>query len=160
MLITLSIMLPMLNHPIPAGGILLILTFLIASITGFMNMNFWYSYIIFIVMIGGLMVLFMYMTSVASNEKLKYSNKVTLLTIFIMTISTLLMVLIDKSSMFTKISYTDNMSSWKMYQMTMNKFINYPMMMIYMLMIIYLLIILITSVKIININKGPLRTKN
>nr|QBZ37546.1 NADH dehydrogenase subunit 6 [Aesalus sp. JL-2019] len=152
-----SVLLPMLNHPIPMGSILLFQTFLIASITGFLNMNFWYSYIIFIIMVGGLMVLFMYMTSVASNEKFKYSNPISLMMTMIMIMGTSYSIFSDYFSMHMKINYNDSLILWNSYPLSMSKFINYPLMLIYCLMIIYLFIILITVVKITNINKGPLR---
>ena len=38
--------------------------------------DFWYSYILFIIIIGGILVLFMYITRLASNEIISPSNKI------------------------------------------------------------------------------------
>ena len=44
--------------------------------TSYSDRRFWYSYILFIIIIGGILVLFMYITRLASNEIFSPSNKI------------------------------------------------------------------------------------
>nr|APX40600.1 NADH dehydrogenase subunit 6 [Cryptocephalus mystacatus] len=154
-----SIILCFMNHPLTMGFILLFQTMLIALLTGLMTLNFWPSYIIFIIMIGGLLILFIYMTNVASNEKFKFSMKLMMMIIISSFVSTGLFLFLDKFMMSLKIkiietfSVQENINS----QFFLNKFINYPYNLIYLTMVIYLLITLIAVVKITSKNKSTLR---
>lgn len=57
------------NHPVSLGLILILHTLLIRIVTGLTGGRFWFSYILFLVFLGGVLVLFIYITSLASNEK-------------------------------------------------------------------------------------------
>lgn len=111
-------------------------------------------------MIGGILVLFIYITRVASNEKFLYSNKLILLTLLI--IRTLILTpMIDS---FFSYQITTNTDIWErrispMYKLTLRKYINLPSNWIIISIIIYLLVTLIAVVKITNITYGPLRQK-
>nr|YP_010988507.1 NADH dehydrogenase subunit 6 [Australoluciola thailandica]WOR80612.1 NADH dehydrogenase subunit 6 [Australoluciola thailandica] len=160
-MMTLTIMFMFISHPLSMGMILLMQTLLISMWTGFMSMNFWYSYILFIVMVGGMLILFIYMTSVASNEKFSLSK----INMFIMSMMSLIIIssiLIDQiynlmNSMNSDLNMYKNMITFKL---SLNKFIMYPMMMMSLTLIIYLLITLIAVSKITNIQSGPLRKYN
>nr|YP_006576027.1 NADH dehydrogenase subunit 6 [Sphenophorus sp. BYU-CO246]ACZ58554.1 NADH dehydrogenase subunit 6 [Sphenophorus sp. BYU-CO246] len=155
-----SIIFSILNHPLSLGMILLIQTLIIALITGMTNNNFWYSYILFLIMVGGMLILFIYMTSVASNEKFKF-NFYSL--IFIITISTMIILILLLFDNF--LSQTLNLMLKKFYNMfyfnnlSLNKYIAYPNIILMFFIIIYLLITLIAVVKITNLKHGPLRQK-
>nr|YP_009971692.1 NADH dehydrogenase subunit 6 [Hymaea magna]QNG56376.1 NADH dehydrogenase subunit 6 [Hymaea magna] len=155
-----SILFIFMNHPLSFGLILLIQTFLISILSGVMSFNFWFSYIIFLIMVGGMLVLFMYMTSIASNEKFKFSSKLFILfmsSILISFITFMLDYYFMNSMIFNETIINQN---FKMnYLFSMNKYINNPSNMIFYMMIIYLFITLIAVVKITNINYGPLRQK-
>lgn len=69
---------------------------MVAIITGLYNYNYWYSYIIFLIIVGGMLVLFIYITRIASNEKFKYSNKIISLLIFTLLIRIIIYVIVDK----------------------------------------------------------------
>nr|APX39437.1 NADH dehydrogenase subunit 6 [Cryptocephalus celtibericus] len=146
------------KHPLTLGFVLLIQTTCIAILTGMMAMSFWSSYIIFLIMIGGLLILFIYMTSIASNEKFKFSPKL-LFFIVIETFLTLLMNFMDKFMISSKLKTIETFSIQEniMPHLFLNKFINFPYNMIYMMMVIYLLITLIAIVKITSKTKGTLR---
>lgn len=58
-----------LNHPIRLGLVLIFHTLLIRAITGLAGGNFWFSYVLFLVFLGGVLVLFIYITRLASNEQ-------------------------------------------------------------------------------------------
>nr|APX40236.1 NADH dehydrogenase subunit 6 [Cryptocephalus tibialis] len=158
MIMMMSILSCFMNHPLTLGFILLIQTILVAILTGLMSLNFWSSYIIFLVMIGGLLILFVYMTSVASNEKFKFSFKLFLLTIF-MTLMALMMLSLDNFFFSQKFKMIEIFSMQEKInpQFFINKFINFPHNMIYLIIVIYLLITLIAVVKITMKTKGTLR---
>nr|QLY90211.1 NADH dehydrogenase subunit 6 [Hydraena gracilis] len=149
-----SMMFLFMIHPLSMGMILLIQTILVSLITGYFFVNFWYSYILFIIMIGGMLVLFIYMTSVASNEKFKFSNKLMMMLLLMMT---LMMMFMWSDNMYINIMNTD-------YNMNLNptliKFYNMPLLYIMFMMIIYLFITLIAVVKITEFKLGPLRQYN
>nr|YP_010988533.1 NADH dehydrogenase subunit 6 [Medeopteryx incisura]WOR80677.1 NADH dehydrogenase subunit 6 [Medeopteryx incisura] len=160
-MLTMTIMFMFISHPLSMGMILLIQTLLISMWTGSMSMNFWYSYILFIVMVGGMLILFIYMTSVASNEKFSFS-KINMFIIATMSLIIIMSMLTDPiynviNSMNSDLLMLKNLISFKL---SLNKFIMYPMMMMSLTLIIYLLITLIAVSKITNIQSGPLRKYN
>nr|APX40184.1 NADH dehydrogenase subunit 6 [Cryptocephalus quadripunctatus] len=147
------------NHPLTLGFILLLQTIMIALLTGLLSLNFWSSYIIFLIMIGGLLILFIYMTSVASNEKFKFSTKLFLLMTFFMLNTTVIFFFLDKFLMSQKLNMIETFPMYENIkpQFFLNKFINFPHNLIYLMMVIYLLITLIAIVKITSKTKGTLR---
>nr|ANJ70321.1 NADH dehydrogenase subunit 6 [Athous haemorrhoidalis] len=160
MTLMMSIVFAFMSHPLSMGLILLTQVTLIASITGLMGHNFWFSYILFMVMIGGMLVLFIYMTSVASNEKFMYSNKLTIM--IMLTITLTLLTMITDPFMNYQLLNTMDLSQSNMsvnFYMSLSKYFNFPTNWIMILMIIYLLVTLIAVVKITNITYGPLRQK-
>nr|AXS66558.1 NADH dehydrogenase subunit 6 [Latridiidae sp. 1 KM-2017] len=159
LLLLFSMLLIMLKHPLSMGLNLLTQTILISMMLGLMNINFWYSYILMLIMVGGMLILFIYMTSVASNEKFKYNNKVLIMMISILLISMILLINIDYMNLNIK-NYTMDFSNYpnlSNFYMSMTKFYNYPSNMLFILIFIHLLISLIAVVKISKTNQGPLR---
>nr|AOY39224.1 NADH dehydrogenase subunit 6 [Helophorus sp. BMNH 724835] len=154
----LSVMFIMLSHPLSMGITMLMQVILISLMTGLMNMNWWFSYILFLIMIGGMLVLFIYMTSIASNEKFKYSNKILILMIALAMMMMLVYFYMNQYIDLTS-SYYDNLN-YTYWTLTLNKFLNFPYNMILFMIIIYLFITLIAVVKISNIKFGPLRQMN
>nr|APX39284.1 NADH dehydrogenase subunit 6 [Psylliodes gougeleti] len=148
------------HHPLSCGLILLIQTILTAFLSGMMNYNFWYSYILFLIMVGGMLILFIYMTSIASNEKFKL-NKNLMLIISMFIIMIMMMTLID----LFYLNYFLHVQDMKMLNMNFNnnmsfkKYFNFPNFTLMFMMIIYLFITLIAIVKITNNTYGPLRQK-
>lgn len=68
LIISTCVMFTRLIHPLAIGITLLAQTILICCTTGLSNMSFWFSYILFLIFLGGILVLFIYVTSLASNE--------------------------------------------------------------------------------------------
>nr|QVM79293.1 NADH dehydrogenase subunit 6 [Rhagium fortecostatum] len=157
----LSIMFLFLNHPLSFGLILMIQTIFISLMSGLMNLNFWFSYILFLIMIGGMLILFIYMTSIASNEKFKFSYKI-MLVMMISIYMMLMFTLFDNYMMEMNLNTYDfiNQNFMLNNNFSLSKFLNWPNNMIIYLMIIYLLMTLIAVVKITKIKSGPLRQKN
>nr|QIV24780.1 NADH dehydrogenase subunit 6 [Agrianome spinicollis] len=149
-----------LSHPLSLGLILLMQTLMISIITGMMNYNFWFSYILFLIMVGGMLILFIYMTSVASNEKFKLSPKIALMVLSMALISAPVM-LTDKvfTNMYNFMYELSNQNLLSENSLSLSKFMNMPTNFNLALIILYLLITLIMVVKITSIQHGPLRQK-
>nr|AML25681.1 NADH dehydrogenase subunit 6 [Histeridae sp. BMNH 1274743] len=140
------------KHPLSMSLILLMQTVMVSIQTGIMSFNTWFSYIMFLIMIGGMLVLFIYMTSVASNEKFNFKSNDLILP------STSIIILLTMPIFQEQMSNTTNM--WSIVKnMQLIKYLNFPSNMIILMMMIYLLITLIAVVTISNINHGPLRQK-
>nr|YP_010625957.1 NADH dehydrogenase subunit 6 [Sininocellia chikun]WBK02703.1 NADH dehydrogenase subunit 6 [Sininocellia chikun] len=143
------------KHPLIMGFMLIIQTLLISLILGFINNIFWFSYILFIIMIGGMMILFIYMTSLASNEKFIFSSTWFFMNTLIF-FSMIFFILLISPYEFTLISMNNEMSTI----LNLNKLYNLNSKNITLISIIYLLITLIIIIKITNKDMGPLRQKN
>nr|WIL79884.1 NADH dehydrogenase subunit 6 [Tillus discoidalis]WIL79910.1 NADH dehydrogenase subunit 6 [Opilo sinensis] len=150
-----------LTHPMSLGFTLLSQTILTSLIISFLNFNFWFSYILFLIMIGGMLILFIYMTSIASNEKFLFSNFLFGL-ILLWIIMMMFMHLLDSFYSYNLINNTEIfIKNYNInFNLSINKYFNHPNYYIFYTAIIYLLITLIAVVKISNINQGPLRPKN
>nr|YP_010222495.1 NADH dehydrogenase subunit 6 [Aethus nigritus]UCC45906.1 NADH dehydrogenase subunit 6 [Aethus nigritus] len=148
-----SIMFLWLNHPLSMGCILICQTLIIAMITGMMISTFLFSYIIVIIMLSGALVLFIYMASVASNEKFQTPVKM----ITVMPVIIMISYLLSKDLTFLQgesdatISYNDTLSLIKLFN-SLSVYIT-------MMMIIYLLLAMIIVSNIASVTEGPLRTK-
>nr|QES86261.1 NADH dehydrogenase subunit 6 [Diodontus minutus] len=79
------------THPLNLMILLIIYTL---SISLFINFNsiFIYSYILFLIMIGGMMIMFLYFSSLINNEKSKTSNY-TILSSLLIILSFILIIL-------------------------------------------------------------------
>lgn len=112
---------------------------------------------------GGILVLFIYVTSLASNEIFNFSLKLTIYNILVFFISYFIFFFIDKRAI---INYASNHENEKIVEITnllienfliLNKLYNFPINIITILLIIYLFLTLIAAVKITNVFEGPLR---
>nr|QWL15076.1 NADH dehydrogenase subunit 6 [Epuraea sp.] len=158
--LSLSFIFIFLNHPLSLGMILLIQTIIVSLISGKLSYNYWFSYILFLVMIGGLLILFIYMTSITSNKKFKFSFKLFSLIIYL-SIMTLFILSINQF-IFNNFSINMDMTNFimnKSNSYSSIKFFNNPNYMIMIMIFNYLLITLIAVTKISKTEKGPLRQK-
>nr|URQ17586.1 NADH dehydrogenase subunit 6 [Brontispa longissima] len=145
----------MFNHPINMMLTIITQTILISLISSLMMKIQWFSYILFLVMIGGMLIIFMYMTNVASNEKFpKMKNLFFLASIPFALLS--LLTLTDKFWMFTEI----NFKSSNLLELSLKKFYMFPLSTMMILIMVYLLITMIMVVKLTQTNMGPLRQNN
>nr|UUF67564.1 NADH dehydrogenase subunit 6 [Hierodula longa] len=158
--ITLSIIFLFLNHPLSMGLILFLQTISMCLISGFMSLSFWFSYVLLLIYLGGMLVLFMYVTSLASNEMFFYSNKILFTIIFL----PLIFILIYFIHPYYPSNMCENMENSLNLSLIPNNFLlkmyNQPINMITILIASYLFLTLIAVTKIINIHKGPLRQMN
>lgn len=153
------------KHPLAIGLILLVQTTLICLIRGLIIKTFWFSYILFIIFLGGMLVLFIYVTSLASNEIFNFSIKILLVNFFLLIFINFFILFFDKTLI---INYSKNYESSLLTlqyrflpenNLILNKLYNFPTNLITILLIIYLFLTLIAIVKITNIFEGPLRPK-
>nr|APD14898.1 NADH dehydrogenase subunit 6 [Eupolyphaga sp. NS-2016] len=152
--ILVSMMFMQINHPLAMGLTLLMQTMIMCLISGLMVQTFWFSYVLFLIFLGGMLVLFIYVTSLASNEMFNLSTKM-------MMTSALLTMLMTMMVMKMPQNNTDLINQ----EMIMNnenilllmKLYNSSSSLITILLASYLFLTLIAVVKITNISKGPLR---
>nr|YP_010693097.1 NADH dehydrogenase subunit 6 [Dacus eclipsis]WCB98278.1 NADH dehydrogenase subunit 6 [Dacus eclipsis] len=154
------------NHPLAMGLMLLIQTLQICLLTGLMAKSFWFSYILFLIFLGGMLVLFIYVTSLASNEMFSLSMKLSLMCLTIMMMLMLIFTLTDKSSMAPFLTTLETQNNYNLNifmtenTLNLNKLYNFPTNIITILLMNYLLITLIAVVKITKLFYGPLRQMN
>nr|YP_009502567.1 NADH dehydrogenase subunit 6 [Vanessa indica]AWV83156.1 NADH dehydrogenase subunit 6 [Vanessa indica]UXW65922.1 NADH dehydrogenase subunit 6 [Vanessa indica] len=167
MLIFISIFMFFMNHPFSMGLLILIQTLLLCLLSSMLINTYWFSYILFLIFLGGLMVLFIYVSSIASNEmfKISFFNKSFLLYISLFFIVSYFF----KNNLFwMNFSFNDEMNMFFNSFLFFNNELNFNLSKLYnkqtymltLMMIIYLFITLIAVVKISNIFFGPLRSNN
>nr|AVJ52559.1 NADH dehydrogenase subunit 6 [Acantholomidea porosa] len=153
LMISMAVSFLWLKHPLSMGFILVLQTMIIAIISGMMLCNFFFSYIITIIMLSGALVLFIYMASVASNEKFKTSTLMSIM--FIMTFIFSIIIMNKTISM----NYYPNNDNLSHSMMTLIKLFNTMSSYLTMMMILYLLLTMIIVSFIASNKEGPLRMK-
>nr|YP_010390396.1 NADH dehydrogenase subunit 6 [Ctenocephalides canis]UPV72717.1 NADH dehydrogenase subunit 6 [Ctenocephalides canis] len=147
----------MVIHPLSLGLMLIIQTIWTSMFIGLISKTFWFSYILFISFIGGMLILFIYMTSISNIEYFSMSMYKTLFILLLMTFS--IYIYYNKNLLLT---FNNNMmndfnSNLLIYNFNLNKLYNFPNNLLTIMLIIYLLISLICVVKITDTFYGPLR---
>ena len=135
------------------GLILLIQTIMVCLIRGTIYRSFWFSYILFIIIIGGILVLFIYMTRLASNEIFSPSNKILMASSITLPI---LIYIIPALTNNKDINIHDTIIENEI-TTTTTVIYNQIIGTITTILVIYILLTLIVVVNIINVSKGPLR---
>nr|YP_010570290.1 NADH dehydrogenase subunit 6 [Ectropis dentilineata]UZG65628.1 NADH dehydrogenase subunit 6 [Ectropis dentilineata] len=168
LMMTLSIIMMLLNHPLSIGLMILMQTFLMCLLSGMLIKTYWFSYILFLTFLGGLLVLFIYVSSVASNEMFNLSNNIkmmmmiSIMIMMIMQIYSFMFENLNWMNLSNNISENDNLMNLSFFnnenKINLNKLYNDHNYMLMMLMVIYLFISLVAIVKITNIFYGPLRS--
>nr|UPL65413.1 NADH dehydrogenase subunit 6 [Dinomachus sikhimensis] len=153
-MITLSFIFLWLNHPLSMGITVLMQAMTVAMITGMLMETYWFSYIIVLIMLSGMLVLFMYMASIASNEKFKTPMKIIMMSMVYMTTSSIMLMMENNQECMMSI-----ISMMEKNNLTMMLLFNKKFMMITVLMVMYLLMTMVIISYIVNIQEGPLRTK-
>nr|AVJ52575.1 NADH dehydrogenase subunit 6 [Eurygaster testudinaria] len=154
MMISLAVLFLWLKHPLSMGFILILQTMTISVISGLMLNNFFFSYIIMIIMLSGALVLFIYMASVASNEKFK--TPVFMMITFIITLTGSALIM-NKLIETYEVPLNSNMNH---YMISLTKLFNTMSAYLTITMIFYLLMTMIIVSFIAMSKEGPLRMKN
>nr|UAV89248.1 NADH dehydrogenase subunit 6 [Trithemis aurora] len=151
-----SLLFSSMSHPMNMGITLLVQTLMMCMLMGLMSYSSWFSYILFLVFLGGMLVLFIYMTSIASNEMFKKSSYlITFLFMFLIMFTFIIMFMDEFMIVIT--SNQDLQNNMKMF---MSPLYNNPTSIITIFMVMYLFLTLIVIVYITKSNKGPLRPMN
>nr|YP_010564302.1 NADH dehydrogenase subunit 6 [Elophila turbata]UYX62312.1 NADH dehydrogenase subunit 6 [Elophila turbata] len=163
--IMMSFLMYFLNQPLSMGLMILIQTLMMCLISGMMIKTYWFSYILFLTFLGGLLVLFIYVTSLASNEMFKISPIMKIILPLLLLIITLISIMnsynlnwmnlsnnMDMLNLFNNFIFFNNEN-----KINLMKLYNNQTFLMMMMMITYLFITLIAVVKITNIFYGPLR---
>nr|UQJ73613.1 NADH dehydrogenase subunit 6 [Potthastia sp. 4XL] len=154
------------KHPMAMGLTLLIQTFIICIVTGNYAKTFWFSYILFLIFLGGMLVLFIYVTSLASNEMFSFSMKMFAISMTMLFFCFIFILILD-NNLLTNYFFLNNemlnISNMKSFiienSILLNKLYNFPTNLMTILLINYLFLTLIAAVKITNMFEGPLRPK-
>nr|WRQ18274.1 NADH dehydrogenase subunit 6 [Onukigallia onukii] len=148
-----SMMSLMMKNPMSMGISLLMQTIVMITLMNKISSSSWFPMITFLMMIGGLMILFMYMSSIASNEKFKMNLKTTMMII-------IMMILTDEMMMNMQTSENQSMMMSKSLEsLSMNKLYSKTFT-ISMIMVIFLLLTMISISKMVKHYEGPLRSKH
>lgn len=138
-----------LSHPLSLGLMLVIQTILIAIFSGLLINSFWFSYLLILIFLGGLLILFIYVSTLASNEQIAtFIPKSPVILLFLFTVISF--IALNPSKIFL---FNDNTSriiniAW---------IYSRPFIIISSFLIIYLFIVLIAIVKITKYWAGSLR---
>lgn len=142
------------------GLILIIQTIIISLVSGILIKTFWISYILLITILRGILVLFIYISSIASNEK--FQNKINLWIISIILTITRILFLILGNKIIIKNNYLrleiNPLRGGE--TLFLNKIFNIENISITIMLVIYLLYTIIVSTQLVNIFEGPIRKKN
>nr|YP_006493392.1 NADH dehydrogenase subunit 6 [Stenopus hispidus]AEO18310.1 NADH dehydrogenase subunit 6 [Stenopus hispidus]AGA56099.1 NADH dehydrogenase subunit 6 [Stenopus hispidus] len=162
-IIFISITFSSMIHPLTAGLILLIQTALMCLTAGLFMTSFWFSYILFLIFLGGMLILFIYVASLAPNEPFILSPTIIMA---LMLASFIFFLLLFWDPLMKMVpSQTPSSSSPLLFKtslqtLTTKPFYNPPISNLTLFTILYLLFTLIVVVKITDHYSGPLRLLN
>nr|YP_010882190.1 NADH dehydrogenase subunit 6 [Pulchriphyllium bioculatum]WID87104.1 NADH dehydrogenase subunit 6 [Pulchriphyllium bioculatum] len=155
-LMTVNIMLNttflMMKHPLSMSLTIIMQTVIVSMMTSAMWTSSWYSLILMLTYVGGMMIMFIYMTSLIPNMMFKTPKKTTTLMI---TATIIIMMMINKK--YWMINMDMNEPSEKTI-MLMSVY-SAPVNILTTMMAMYLMLTMITVNKMTNLNMGPLRMK-
>nr|UHA56183.1 NADH dehydrogenase subunit 6 [Actinotia polyodon] len=166
MMMMISFFMLYLNNPLSMGLMILIQTLLTCLLSGMMIETYWFSYILFLTFLGGLLVLFIYVSSIASNNMFKPFNNMFNLFFFLLLMIIIIQVMYMNNISWMNLSLNSDMNKFSELMLFFNnenkinlsKLYNNQTLLIMMMLIIYLFITLIAVVKITNIFYGPIRS--
>nr|YP_009501967.1 NADH dehydrogenase subunit 6 [Psylla alni]AWU49047.1 NADH dehydrogenase subunit 6 [Psylla alni] len=141
------------SHPISFGIILLLQTILISICSRMITQSSWIPLTMFLVMVGGLMILFLYITSICSNKKPHFLkpkfSQLAFLSISMGLIENYQYLFLMNENINLKDLH--NMEFIKLF-LPLNTFSSN-------FMFLYLLVMLIIMIEMMTLNKGPMRKK-
>nr|WBK17726.1 NADH dehydrogenase subunit 6 [Jankowskia athleta] len=157
-----------LNHPLSIGLMILFQTLLMCLLSGMLIKTYWFSYILFLTFLGGLLVLFIYVSSIASNEmfNLSFNMKIMMLILMMLIIMSQIYFFMFENlnwmNLSNNMTENENMLNMSFFnnenKINLNKLYNNHTYLMMMMLVIYLFISLVAIVKITNIFYGPLRS--
>uniref|UniRef100_A0AAU7YTL1 NADH-ubiquinone oxidoreductase chain 6 n=1 Tax=Rhopalus kerzhneri TaxID=3151525 RepID=A0AAU7YTL1_9HEMI len=155
LMMTMAFIFMWLKHPISMGITIIMQTLTICMITGLILGTFWFSYLIMITMLSGMLVLFIYMASVASNEKFFTSMKLIMFSMLMIMMS----MIMEINETYMNNEFLKTQTSIPMELISLTTMFNMKMKFITMSMVMFLFFTMFTVSLIVNISEGPLRVK-
>nr|YP_009343002.1 NADH dehydrogenase subunit 6 [Austropotamobius torrentium]APS87216.1 NADH dehydrogenase subunit 6 [Austropotamobius torrentium] len=159
-----SVLFTRLNHPLSMGLTLFSQTILICLSSGYYSHSFWFSYILFLIFLGGMLVLFIYVASLASNEMFNTQFNYLSISLSLVFILSFMLLFFDPLTIYSNFnllaSSVMSMYKFNMTSLLVSTIYNYSSMFFTLFLISYLLLTLFIVVKIINPLSSPLRTNN
>nr|QZZ18251.1 NADH dehydrogenase subunit 6 [Dikraneura zlata] len=140
----------LLKSPMSMGILLLMQTMIMILLINKIMHTSWFTMITFLMMIGGLLILFTYMSSIASNEKFKLKLNLTLILL-------IMFIMLDEMIPENQINENQNIMFINNMDLSMVKIYNSKSMLITILLVVYLLLTMISVSKIVKHHEGPLR---
>nr|YP_010614343.1 NADH dehydrogenase subunit 6 [Dalbulus maidis]WAS32277.1 NADH dehydrogenase subunit 6 [Dalbulus maidis] len=151
-MMSISTTISLMKTPISMGMLLLMQTMMTTMLISMTSNTSWMTMVIFLMMIGGMLILFMYMSSVAGNEKFTNNYK----TSFIV----MLMLMLPLEELMNEMNINEFQNSYiNNESITFMKIYNKKTMNITLMMFMYMYLTMIVVTKIVKIHKGPLRSK-
>nr|AMJ17400.1 NADH dehydrogenase subunit 6 [Spilarctia subcarnea] len=156
-----------LNNPLSMGLLILFQPLFTCLISGLFIKTKWFSMILFFIFLGGVLVVFIYVSSNASNELFMPPFNLESDFIMFFFFLNIFQYLFSNNLIWWNFSFNSDMNNLFLFDLFINnenkinlsKLYNTPTSMIMMMLIIYLFITLIVVVKITNIFYGPFRSK-
>lgn len=139
--------------------ILLVQTFLVSLFRGTALFTFWFSYILVLIFLGAILILFVYVSSLAPNQEFKLSPSIILAASFLVFLS-LIIIFIDPliiETVYTKIRTFSKLWTASSPEWILSIIYSKQCYLTTFIIILYLLLTLIVVVKIVNPFFGPLR---
>uniref|UniRef100_UPI0030036459 NADH dehydrogenase subunit 6 n=1 Tax=Limassolla fasciata TaxID=3019671 RepID=UPI0030036459 len=152
-MIVISSIIPILNNPMSLGFMLISQTLMTIFYMNTITQSSWFIMITFLMMIGGLLILFTYMSSIASNEKFKIKLNMMFMLI-------IMLIIFDDMMMQQQIKEELTLNKFTMSDLSLMKIYNDKSMLLTILMVLYLLLTMISVTKMVKHYKGPLRNIN
>nr|YP_009689497.1 NADH dehydrogenase subunit 6 [Lepidurus apus lubbocki]QCZ36059.1 NADH dehydrogenase subunit 6 [Lepidurus apus lubbocki] len=144
-----------LSHPLSMGLSLIFQTLLVCLMSGTLFLNYWFSYTLFLIFLGGLLVLFIYISSLASNEMFKFNTNNFILNLMFSIL--IFMIINSKFEDSWNILMTENWTMMLSYKLLLSKIYTPLMFQMTLFLITYLLLCLMVVVNITKFDTSPLR---
>nr|YP_010554630.1 NADH dehydrogenase subunit 6 [Hydromanicus huapingensis]UYO79250.1 NADH dehydrogenase subunit 6 [Hydromanicus huapingensis] len=158
-MILLTVILMITKNPLLMGFLIIIQTLMLCLMMNFNSSIYWMSYITYLIMLGGILILFMYMCSISSNETIKFNTNIALTLppfLMFMMFNFLSTKWINKNMSMTNYSIDFFLNNNNI--INISKMYNKFSMIITIMLITYLLISLTMVTTFTNNNLGPLRS--
>nr|YP_010586326.1 NADH dehydrogenase subunit 6 [Lepidostoma inops]UZZ44101.1 NADH dehydrogenase subunit 6 [Lepidostoma inops] len=153
----------LMSHPFVITLSMIIQTFLFSLLIGISNFSFWLTYLMFLIFIGGLLILFIYISSLTPN-KIFYFNKIKMLILFNSIIALFFFSKINMHFLNMEMLNFDNLNNFLFFKnfensIYLTNLFNNNELYLSLILMFFLLFTLIISIKISNFFSGPMRIK-
>lgn len=148
-------------HPIYILILIIIYRGIICFIISSWSYNFMYSIILFLIIVRGILIIFLYFSSLISNDQTKFTINFPLILRFFLNI--IIFIYIIKYFNYTNYNFNEILTSFSLNNNIFNNIFHifsYPYSNITLICILYLLLTLFTIIKICSIKTSTLRKLN